>query len=111
MPTDTKRVRRDDPGNPEDCPVWQLHEVYSDDVTKQWVQQGCRSAGIGCIDCKQPVIEAVLAELAPIQERAAEFNDDRNLVRNILEEGAEQARVVARATLAEVREAMGLTHK
>jgi tryptophanyl-tRNA synthetase len=111
MPTDTQRIRRDDPGNPDVCPVWQLHEVYSDDATKAWVQEGCRSAGIGCIDCKQPVIESVLAELAPIQQRAAEFQEDRNHVRNILLEGAEEARTVARATLGEVREAMGLNHR
>ena len=108
MPTDTQRVRRDDPGNPEVCPVWQLHEVYSSDETKQWADQGCRSAGIGCIDCKGPIIEAIQAELAPIQERAKEFEEQPALVRNILEEGASAARDEARATLEEVRQAMGL---
>lgn len=108
MPTDTKRVRRDDPGNPDDCPVWQLHEVYSGEDTKQWVQQGCRSAGIGCIDCKGPIIDAVQEELRPIQERAKEFSEQPNLVRNILQEGAEEARDEARETLAEVRQVMGL---
>jgi len=108
MPTDTQRVRRDDPGNPEVCPVWQLHEVYSSDETKQWAEQGCRSAGIGCIDCKGPIIEAIQAELAPIQERAKEFEEQPALVRNILEEGASAARDEARATLEEVRQAMGL---
>lgn len=111
MPTDTNRVRRDDPGEPERCPVWQLHEVYSDDSTKKWVQEGCRSAGIGCIDCKGPVIEAVQAELQPIQERAAAYDDDRQRVRNILHEGAESARQVARETLDDVMEAMRFLHR
>jgi len=111
MPTDPARVRRTDPGDPGKCPVWQLHEVYSDDDTRKWVQEGCRSAGIGCIDCKQPVIEAVLAELAPIRERAREFTEDPKLVRNIISEGTEAARDVARDTLEEVREAMGLVYR
>jgi len=111
MPTDPARVRRTDPGDPGKCPVWQLHEVYSDDDTRKWVNEGCRSAGIGCIDCKQPVIEAVLAELAPIRERAMEFNEDPKLVRNIISEGTEAARDVAQDTLAEVREAMGLIYR
>ncbi len=111
MPTDTKRVRRDDPGNPADCPVWQLHEVYSSDEVKDWVQQGCASAGIGCIDCKGPVIDAVQAELAPIRERAEEYRDNPALVSNIIEEGAEEARDVARETLTEVRQAMGLVYR
>ncbi|VAW90116.1 Tryptophanyl-tRNA synthetase [hydrothermal vent metagenome] len=108
MPTDTKRVRRNDPGNPADCPVWQLHEVYSSEETKAWADQGCRSAGIGCIDCKGPIIEAVQAELAPIQERAKMFEEQPDLVRNILNEGAEAARDEARKTLIEVRQVMGL---
>lgn len=110
MPTDPARVRRTDPGDPDKCPVWQLHEVYSDDETKQWVQEGCRSAGIGCIDCKGPVIEAVKAELAPIRERAREFIEQPQLVRNIITEGSEAARDVARETLKEVRAAMGLAY-
>lgn len=110
MPTDTNRVRRTDPGDPARCPVWQFHEIYSDESTKQWVQAGCRSAGIGCIECKQPVIAAVQAELAPIQQRAAEFSADRGRVREILREGAESARQVARATLADVMAAMRFTH-
>ncbi len=111
MPTDPARVRRDDPGDPRKCPVWQLHEVYSDDHTRRWVQEGCTTAGIGCIDCKQPVIEAVLAELQPIRERAAEYEENTNLVHNIIEEGCEQARDVARETLNEVRYAMGLDYR
>mgnify|MGYP001053844217 CR=1 FL=1 len=111
MPTDTNRVRRNDPGDPEKCPVWSLHQVYSDDDTKAWVQEGCRSAGIGCLDCKGPVIDAVLNELAPIRERAAENEADRGLVRNIISEGSDKARDVARQTLTEVRQAMGLDYR
>ncbi len=110
MPTDPARVRRDDPGDPEKCPVWPFHEIYSSEDTRQWVQQGCRTAGIGCIECKQPVIEAVLAELAPIQERAAEFSRDPVLVRNIIAQGCKHASDIAEETLAEVREAMGLEY-
>ena len=110
MPTDTNRVRRTDPGDPARCPVWQFHEVYSDEGTKDWVQEGCRSAGIGCVDCKQPVIDAVLAELKPIQERAREYEDDMGAVRAIVESGNEAARDVARDTMEEVRKAMGIAY-
>ncbi len=108
MPTDPARVRRTDPGTPEKCPVWAFHQVYSNDEVHQWVQKGCRSAGIGCIECKQPVIEAVLAELKPIQERAAEFARDTITVKNIVSDGCQRAREAAGETLAEVRQAMGL---
>ena len=108
MPTDPARVRRSDPGNPEKCPVWEFHKVYSDDKTRQWVDQGCRSAGIGCLECKRPVIDAVLAELKPIQERVAEFTRDPLTVRSIVEDGCKRARDVAEETLVEVRNAMGL---
>jgi len=108
MPTDPARVRRTDPGDPEKCPVWQLHKVYSDESTQDWVQQGCRSAGIGCLDCKQPVIKAVCAELEPIQERAKELEANPAQVRNIIEEGCENARETAEETMKEVRAAMGL---
>ncbi|MBI2778677.1 MAG: tryptophan--tRNA ligase [Gammaproteobacteria bacterium] len=110
MPTDPARVRRNDPGDPEKCPVWQLHQVYSTDEVKGWAQQGCRSAGIGCLECKQPVIDAVLAEQVPIRERAQEFITNPNLVRNIIADGCEAARDVARETLTEVRQAMGLQY-
>ena len=110
MPTDPARVRRTDPGNPEKCPVWQFHQVYSSEETQNWVQEGCTTAGIGCLDCKKPVIEAVLAELAPIQERAREYEEDRSLVRSIIHEGCEKARDVSRQTLQEVRSAMGLEY-
>ena len=109
MPTDPARVRRTDPGNPAKCPVWQFHLVYSDDATRQWVTAGCTSAGIGCLDCKQPVIDAVLAELAPICERAAYYEENPDQVRNILADGCEKAQELARDTMRDVREAMGLT--
>ena len=108
MPTDPARVRRTDPGNPELCPVWQLHGIYSSDAVKDWVREGCTTAGIGCLDCKQPIIDSVLAELLPIQERASEFEQDPGKVRAIIHEGSEAARDVARETLDEVRQAMGL---
>jgi tryptophanyl-tRNA synthetase len=109
MPTDPARVRRTDPGDPAKCPVWQFHLVYSDEATRQWVTAGCTSAGIGCLDCKQPVIDAVLAELAPIRERAAYYEDSPDQVRNILADGCEKAQELARDTMRDVREAMGLT--
>jgi tryptophanyl-tRNA synthetase len=110
MPTDPARVRRDDPGDPAKCPVWQFHEVYSDDTTRQWVQDGCRNASIGCIECKQPIIDAVLAELKPMQERAKEYEGDLATVRAIINEGNEAAREVARDTLEDVRKAMGIAY-
>jgi tryptophanyl-tRNA synthetase len=110
MPTDPARIRRTDPGDPAKCPVWQLHEVYSDDNIKDWVQIGCKSASIGCIECKQPVIEAVIKELKPIQERAAQYAEDPTLVKNIVAEGCEKARKLARETMRDVRDAMGLNY-
>jgi tryptophanyl-tRNA synthetase len=111
MPTDPARVRRTDPGDPAKCPVWEFHEVYSDEGVKAWVKEGCRSAGIGCIECKQPIIDAVLAELKPIQERAAEYESDPDLVRNIINEGCEKARDEARDTMEEVRHVMSLEYR
>jgi tryptophanyl-tRNA synthetase len=110
MPTDPQRVRRTDPGNPERCPVWQFHQIYSDQATKDWVVKGCTSAGIGCLECKQPVIDAVLAQQLPWRERAAPYLADRNKVRGIVEAGTERARAVARATMHDVRAAMGLDY-
>jgi tryptophanyl-tRNA synthetase len=110
MPTDPARVKRSDPGDPDKCPVWQLHLVYSDEPTKRWVQQGCRSAGIGCLECKQPVIDKVLAEQAPMRERAQKYLDDPTLVRSIVADGCDKARDLARETMREVREAMGLNY-
>jgi tryptophanyl-tRNA synthetase len=110
MPTDPARVKRSDPGTPEKCPVWSLHLVYSDAERKQWVQKGCTTAGIGCLECKQPVIEAIQAELAPIRERAQAYLDDPTLVKNIIADGSEKARRLAGETMREVREAMGVTY-
>jgi len=109
MPTDPARVRRTDPGEPDKCPVWPFHRIYSTEAIQKWVLEGCRSAGIGCLECKQPVIDAVLAEQAPIRERAVEFVENPNLVRNIITEGCEEAREVAGETLNEVKQAMGLS--
>ncbi|MDO8464310.1 MAG: tryptophan--tRNA ligase [Gallionella sp.] len=110
MPTDPARIRRSDPGDPDKCPVWQLHQVYSGEQTKQWVMQGCKSAGIGCIECKQPVIDEVLAEQRPMRERAQQYLDDPALVRNIIADGCEKARKLASETMRDVREAMGLSY-
>jgi tryptophanyl-tRNA synthetase len=110
MPTDPARIRRNDPGDPAKCPVWQLHEIYSDTTTQDWVQMGCKGASIGCIECKQPVIDGVLKELKPIQERAAQYAEDPTLVKNIVADGCEKARKLARETMRDVRDAMGLSY-
>jgi tryptophanyl-tRNA synthetase len=110
MPTDPARVKRTDPGEPTRCPVWQLHLVYSDEKTQAWAAEGCRTAGIGCLDCKQPVIDAVLAEQGPMRERAQKYVDDPTLVRNIVADGCDRARELARETMREVREVMGLAY-
>ena len=111
MPTDPARVRKTDPGTPEKCPVWQLHEVYSDTTTKEWVQQGCRSAGIGCLECKRPVIDAVIAELEPIQVRAREYEKNPDAVKAVLDKGRAAARETAGQTMQDVRQAMGLNYR
>jgi tryptophanyl-tRNA synthetase len=108
MPTDPARVHRTDPGNPDKCPVWDFHLVYSDQEMQEWVQNGCRSAKIGCLECKQPIIDAVLAELKPMQERAAEFSRDPLAVKSIIADGTKRAQEAAEATLIEVRAAIGL---
>jgi tryptophanyl-tRNA synthetase len=108
MPTDPARVRRTDPGEPQRCPVWALHEIYSPDDRRQWVQEGCRSAGIGCLDCKQPLIDAVIAEQAEFRERAKPYEEDLDLVKSIVADGCERAQELARQTMRDVREAMGL---
>ncbi|HVE51493.1 MAG TPA: tryptophan--tRNA ligase [Casimicrobiaceae bacterium] len=110
MQTDPARVRRSDPGNPENCPVWELHKIYSNQETKDWVVKGCTTAGIGCLDCKQPLIDAIIAEQQPILERAQRYVDDRQLVRNIVADGCERARNLAEETMRDVREAMGLRY-
>lgn len=110
MPTDPARVRRTDPGDPEKCPVWQLHKVYTDQATHAWVVQGCKSAGIGCLECKQPVIDAILKEQEPMHERAQQYLDDPTLVRAIVADGVDKARELAQETMRDVREAMGLSY-
>jgi len=110
MPTDPARVRRTDAGDPARCPVWQLHSVYSNEETKQWVSKGCKSAGIGCLECKQPVIDAILLEQQPMFERAQKYLDDPSLLRSIIADGGDKARKVAQETMREVREAMGLDY-
>ena len=110
MPTDPARVRRNDPGDPDKCPVWQFHLIYSDNATQAWVTEGCRNAGIGCVECKQPIIDSVLKELKPIQERARDYENDLATVRSIVDEGNEAAREVARDTLEDVRKAMGIAY-
>jgi tryptophanyl-tRNA synthetase len=110
MPTDPARVRRSDAGEPERCPVWQFHVVYSDQPTQEWVQKGCRSAGIGCLECKQPVIDAIVKEQEPMHERAQPYLDDPSLVRAIVADGNEAARRLAQDTMRDVREAMGLNY-
>jgi tryptophanyl-tRNA synthetase len=110
MQTDPQRVRRTDPGDPEKCPVWEFHLIYSDAPVREWVQQGCRSAGIGCLECKQPVIDGVLREQEPMRERARLYEDDPQLVRNIIADGCERARKLAQETMRDVREAIGLDY-
>ncbi len=110
MPTDPARIRRTDPGDPERCPVWQLHQVYSDTATTEWVVKGCKSAGIGCLECKQPVIDAILKEQEPMRERAQLYLDDPSLVRAIVADGCDTARKLAQETMRDVREAMGLSY-
>ncbi len=111
MQTDPARVRRSDPGDPDNCPVFALHEVYSDDDIKSWSTEGCRSAGIGCVDCKKPLIEAINAEQAVYRQRAQQFEDDPDLVHAILQEGSDKARTIARETLEDVKEAVGISHR
>ncbi|MBL8486513.1 MAG: tryptophan--tRNA ligase [Rhodocyclaceae bacterium] len=110
MQTDPQRVRRTDPGDPDKCPVWQFHQIYSDDGVRQWVQEGCRSAGIGCLECKQPVIDGILREQEPMRERARMYEEDPQLVRNIVADGCEKARKLAQETMRDVREAIGVAY-
>jgi tryptophanyl-tRNA synthetase len=111
MQTDPARVRRTDPGDPEKCPVWDLHKLYSDETTQAWVQKGCRTAGIGCLECKKPVIDKIVEEVGQIAKRAIEFEENPDLVRGIIAEGCDKARAVARETLDSVRQAMGLVYR
>ncbi|MCP4407557.1 MAG: tryptophan--tRNA ligase, partial [Gammaproteobacteria bacterium] len=91
------------------CPVWQFHQVYSDSTVQAWVEEGCRTAGIGCLDCKRPLIESVLAELEPLKARAEEYARDMDAVNEIISQGTEAAREIAQTTLDEVRSVMGLS--
>ena len=111
MQTDPARVRRKDPGDPEKCPVYELHNIYSGEETVDWVNRGCRSAGIGCIDCKGPLIDALKQEQEEFHDRAAPFVQDRSLIRNVIEKGSERARVIARETLEDVRSSMGISYR
>ncbi|MBU3649608.1 MAG: tryptophan--tRNA ligase, partial [Limnohabitans sp.] len=110
MPTDPARVKRTDPGDPKRCPVWSFHQVYSDAPTQAWVQKGCQSAGIGCLECKQPVIDAIVAEQQPMLERAEPFLKNPKIVREIVDNGTKKAQQTASETMREVREAMGLSY-
>jgi tryptophanyl-tRNA synthetase len=108
MQTDPARVRRNDPGDPEKCRVWDLHKIYSSDETQAWVQNGCRTASIGCLECKAPLIEKVVQEISGI---AQEFEENPYLVRGIIAEGCERARAAARDTLDAVRQAMAMNYR
>src|SRR6202008_4844553 len=110
MVTDPARVRRTDPGEPDRCPLGQLNLVYSNQSRQDWVQKGCRTAGIGCLECKQPVIDAMLAELKPIRERAQQYLEDPTMVRNVVADGCEKARKLAQETMRDVRQVMGLNY-
>ncbi len=107
MPTDPARVRRTDPGDPAKCPVWQLHQTYTDAKTHEWIKTECPKAGIGCVDCKQPLIDAVLAEQKMIQARAEPYEKDKALLVKVIKQGNEKAREAAKATMAQVRDSVG----
>lgn len=111
MPTDPARVRRNDPGDPDNCPVWEFHKIYSNEEVQNWVKEGCTSAGIGCLECKQPVIECVIKEQKVFRDNAQEYIENPELVKNIVNEGSEHARDVARETMEDVRQAMGLNYR
>jgi tryptophanyl-tRNA synthetase len=109
MVTDPARVRRTDPGNPDVCPVGDLHKIFSNAETIAKVDVGCRSAGIGCIECKSWAADALVRILNPMQERRKKYEDNPRLAWDILEAGSERARKIASATMDEVREAMGMS--
>ncbi len=110
MPTDPARIKLTDSGNPSKCPVWQLHEIYSNKSTCEWVVDGCTKAKMGCVECKQPIVSAIQAELGPMQERIAKYQADPDLIKQIIHEGSQKARSVAKETMIEVRDAMGITY-
>ena len=106
-PTDPARVRRTDPGNPDVCLIFDYHKLFSDLGTIQMVDRECRTAGIGCVDCKKKLMEGVTAHLTPIQERATELRADPDYVRDALRQGAKEARAIAVPVIEEVREKVG----
>jgi len=111
MQTDPARVRRTDPGDPDKCPVFDLHRLYSTGEVQAWVRDGCRSAGIGCLECKKPLIERVVEEVSGMRQRAQEYEDNPELLHGIIAEGCEKAREVASQTLDDVKQAMGLVYR
>ena len=110
MPTDPARIKITDPGDPKKCPVWQMHKIYSSEETLNWVKDGCTNAKIGCIECKKPVVNSIVTELEPIQEEINKYKSNPNLIQEIIFEGSERARVVAKSTMEEVRDAMGISY-
>ena len=110
MPTDPARIKLTDPGDPNKCPVWQMHQIYSTEETRNWVNDGCTNAKIGCIECKKPVVDSIVSELEPIQEEISKYESNPNLIQEIIFEGSERARVVAKNTMEEVKDAMGITY-
>ncbi len=111
MQTDPARVRLSDPGEPDNCPVYALHVVYTEEDVLNWAVEGCRSAGIGCVDCKKPLIEKINIEQAAYRQRAEQFEEEPDLVQAIIQEGSEKARAVARETLEDVKEAIGIGYR
>jgi tryptophanyl-tRNA synthetase len=108
MVTDTRRVRRSDPGVPEDCPVFTLHRAFVDETKREELANGCRTAGIGCLECKNVVIDRIIEILVPFQEKRRKYDKKPHLVQEIIEEGNRKARRKAQKTMEEVRAALGL---
>lgn len=110
MPTDPARVRRHDPGNPAHCPVWNLHKIYTQPSMHEWIIEGCTQAKIGCLECKKPLIDAIHQEQTIFFERAEMYLKDRSLVDAIVADGCERARSIAKETMQDVKDAMGLVN-
>lgn len=106
--TDTRRKTREDPGEPEDCNLYSLHQIYSNDEDLAWVEEGCRSAGIGCGDCKKVLADRMLENLTPIRDKRSQLQAEPDFVRDVLASGAEKARAVAKETMETVRRKTGL---
>jgi tryptophanyl-tRNA synthetase len=111
MQTDPARVRLTDPGEPGNCPVFALHQVYSNQEVLDWSTAGCRAGSIGCIDCKQPLIDSINVEQDLIRNRAQQFEEDADLVHAVIQEGSEKARIIARETMEDVKEAVGISYR